>query len=594
MCLISERLFDVPESLFNTCLGCLLTVIVTSKVLIRYFRYKQEQRQRIQRTAAASSSTSNNDPQQQKLQRELELEEEKSAKPEYAKAIQYKFLPVFWLLRTAFWMSGPYFYAVYASKIVNGVPASTSLISQIFLVGFAAIALIGPVTGKAFDVYGRKKGTIAATLVYSLGTLSTQTSSLGLLFVGRGVGGVGTSMLSNAPESWLVSEFQNTPDDGRWLYDTFGLAFSGDYIAAIIAGQIAGYAASYRGPTGPFMVSPFFLASGALVAAFFWKENKANSNNGGVAATVANPNEPADDAKEEVQSDGEISDDESTDSSASTDGSIQDALKIVLNDPKIMLVGAIQALFESSMYVFVMQWPPTLAIEIQQFYRNGSIAVPYGTVFSCFMACCLIGSTIFGQMAKMGVNTRTTMTTMLPVASMSLALATYAVWSNESTNRCHLVSLVAAFFIFEACVGMYFPSIGSLRSQYVPDSHRALIMTLFGVPLNVLVVAIFLYLHKLGSTGALGLSAFSLAVASLCMHQLNRIVREEQQREYEERRKKSQARWGKIATVVRSGAWGPLYLQDSQSSFVTMRGYGVQMEFKSSSRKRLVLNKKLS
>ena len=28
---------------------------------------------------------------------------------------------------------------------------------------------------------------------------------------------------------------------------------------------------------------------------------------------------------------------------------------------------------------------------------------------------------------------------------------------------------VAAFFAFEACVGFYFPSIGTLRSKYIPD-----------------------------------------------------------------------------------------------------------------------------
>ena len=569
--IVIGRFFDVPESLFNTCLVGLIAIIVASKLSIRWFRRRR------------ASPT------------------EEHIKPLWAKSIQFRFLPVFWLVRIAFWMSGPYFYAVYASKTINGEQASTSLISQIFLVGFAAIALIGPMTGRAFDEYGRKKGTIAATIVYSFGAISTKASSAGLLFLGRGLGGIGTSMLSNAPESWRVSEFQSTGlDDGRWLYDTFGLAFSGDYVAAIIAGQIAGHAAAYRGPTGPFEVSPFFLATGALVATIFWKENKASSNyssgsnnispsvapstEDGNTNAVANPNEAAESKRTDPQGELNIEeDDASTDSDSSEDGSIQDALRIVLKDPKIMFVGAIQALFESSMYVFVMQWPPTLAIEIQQFYRDETVATPYGTVFSCFMACCLIGSTVFSQMAIMGIKTRKSMTVMLPVASLSLALATYAIWSKESTNKNHLVSLVAAFFTFEACVGMYFPSIGSLRSQYIPDSHRGLIMTLFGVPLNILVVVVFLFLHKLGSTGALGLSTVALSLASFCMYELNKFVEEEARREQEERRRKSKLRWGKIATAVRTGTWVPLYMQESRSNFVSMQGYGVQMSFKSPS-----------
>ena len=111
--------------------------------------------------------------------------------------------------------------------------------------------------------------------------------------------------------------------------------------------------------------------------------------------------------------------------------------------------------------------------------------------------------------------------------------------------------------------------------------HLLSCMTLFGVPLNILVVAVFLFLHKLGSTGALGLSAAALSLASLCMYQLNRIVLEEKRQQQQERRQKSKLRWGRIATAVKSGTWGPSYLRKGRSNFVTMHGYGVQLSFKS-------------
>lgn len=59
---------------------------------------------------------------------------------------------MFWLLRCADWLQGPYFYEVYASKIFGGVPASLSLISQLFLVGFASTAVFGPFVGRLSDV----------------------------------------------------------------------------------------------------------------------------------------------------------------------------------------------------------------------------------------------------------------------------------------------------------------------------------------------------------------------------------------------------------------------------------------------------------
>merc|ERR1712048_1474758 len=80
-----------------------------------------------------------------------------------------------------------------------------------------------------------------------------------------------------------------------------------------------------------------------------------------------------------------------------------------------------------------------------------------------------------------------------------------------------LAPLVAAFFIFEVCVGMYFPSISTLRSKYLSDSHRSVIMNLFGIPLNVLVVSVFLSIKKLGVGGALSVATGALSIATASM-----------------------------------------------------------------------------
>jgi hypothetical protein len=53
------------------------------------------------------------------------------------KSLQVRFLIVFWLMRMADWLQGPYFYEVYSSKIINGLPISIDLVSKLFLVGFA-------------------------------------------------------------------------------------------------------------------------------------------------------------------------------------------------------------------------------------------------------------------------------------------------------------------------------------------------------------------------------------------------------------------------------------------------------------------------
>lgn len=182
-----------PSLLFNSSLALVAIITASFKILQR---------------ASSSSITS-----------------EASKKPKGVKDLQIRFLSVFWLLRCADWLQGPYFYEVYSSKVFNGIPASIALVSKLFLTGFASTALFGPLVGRALDAYGRKKGTLAFAVIYALGAASTKSPLLKVLFLGRIMSGIGTSLLFSAPESWLVAESQRSGDDptGSWLGDTFGL-----------------------------------------------------------------------------------------------------------------------------------------------------------------------------------------------------------------------------------------------------------------------------------------------------------------------------------------------------------------------------------
>lgn len=48
------------------------------------------------------------------------------------------------------------------------------------------------------------------------------------------------------------------------------------------------------------------------------------------------------------------------------------------------------------------------------------------------------------------------------------------------------------FCTFEACVGIFWPSIMKMRSQYIPEEARSTIMNFFRIPLNIF-VCIVLY-----------------------------------------------------------------------------------------------------
>jgi MFS family permease len=420
-------------------------------------------------------------------------------KPAQVKNFQMRFLTVFWLIRMADWLQGPYFYEVYSSKMFDGVQASLGLVSKIFLVGFASTGLFGPWIGKFVDSVGRKAGTLAFTALYTVGALSTRSSFLNILLLGRLAGGIGTSLLFSAPEAWMVGEFSKNKFDGKWLGETFGLAYAGDAIVAIVAGVLASASASKLGPTGPFTISVGFLISGALVTLFNWKENTAAS----VAAAISSEKEDAQDAPQSGKD-------------AETSPNVKDALSMMVKDKRIPLVGGVQALFEAAMYIFVLQWPPAMKAAIEATSRYGvGATTPYGIIFSCFMTSCLIGSTAFGAFQSKNVSIETSTLLMLILATSAISAAT--LFSGSS-----LAVLTLAFFLFEVCVGMYFPSIGSLRAKYLPDSHRSVLINLFGVPLNLLVVTVFLFIGKLGVNGALLCSSSALGVATLCMWMLSR------------------------------------------------------------------------
>lgn len=85
---------------------------------------------------------------------------------------------------------GSYFYQVYASKSFGGATGAMTWVSRLFLTGFASTALFGPVVGRLCDSYGRNAGTLAFSLLYSLGAYSTKSPLLSVLLVGRVWGGM--------------------------------------------------------------------------------------------------------------------------------------------------------------------------------------------------------------------------------------------------------------------------------------------------------------------------------------------------------------------------------------------------------------------
>ncbi|CAN0514113.1 unnamed protein product [Laminaria digitata] len=75
-----------------------------------------------------------------------------------------------------------------------------------------------------------------------------------LLIMGRVLGGISTSLLFTAFESWMVSEHRKQGFPEEWLASTFSAATVGNGIMAVLAGVIAQVASDKLGDIGPFQV----------------------------------------------------------------------------------------------------------------------------------------------------------------------------------------------------------------------------------------------------------------------------------------------------------------------------------------------------
>ena len=127
----------------------------------------------------------------------------------------------------------------------------------------------------------------------------------------------------------------------------------------------------------------------------------------------------------------------------------------------------------------------------------------------------LIGSTLFQYFLEHNYMVERTTLYMIAVSCCSLLLAALV----ES----HTVRL-ACFCVFEGCVGLFWPSLGFLRSKYVPEDCRATTMNFFRVPLNIIVVAVLANIGSLSTFQVFMLCVIVMMPALACQLALLRLV----------------------------------------------------------------------
>ncbi|CAK0784454.1 hypothetical protein CVIRNUC_007658 [Coccomyxa viridis] len=422
----------------------------------------------------------------------LELSKRQSSKQETTNRdfIRFRnnYVLVYALMMAGDWLQGPYVYALYQYYGFD-----RGQIGRLFIGGFASSMVFGTLVGSLADKHGRKKAALLYVLTYTSGCVTKHFNDFNVLFVGRIFSGVATSLLYSAFESWLVAEHKKRGYDEDWLGGTFSQAvFVGNGLMAILSGFLAHTLVELLslGPVAPFDAAHAVLLLGGLLVLATWTENTGDDNH----------------------------------EQKGLWHQLSTAVRAIQKDRKIALLGAIQSLFEASMYTFVFLWTPALS-------PNGE-KVAHGMVFACFMMSCMAGSTLAGRLLSDSARHSVShyMKNVHGLAALALAVPVFFHWNMQSEDEDRMpawastgldwrgrIQLVA-FCIFELLVGIFWPSMMKLRSQYVPEGIRATTLNLFRVPLNLFVCLVLYNVGSVPLSAMFGMCSLFLLTAMYCQH----------------------------------------------------------------------------
>ncbi|XP_048739723.1 molybdate-anion transporter-like isoform X2 [Ostrea edulis] len=357
------------------------------------------------------------------------------------KTFQRVYLVVYLLAMAGDWLQGPHVYALYDSYGM-----STHQIEVLFVAGFGSSMIFGTVVGSFADRYGRRANCILYGILYGGACITKHFNNFYILMLGRLLGGIATSILYSAFESWMVNEHHKRGFDQDSLGNIFSNAVLGNSLVAILAGLVAQTFADRFGFVAPFDVALSVLTIMTIVIVFTWSENYG-------------------------------------DKTGNWKQNFTNALTAIRNDSKILCLGLIQSLFEGSMYIFVLEWTPALTPESKPGSTDKQESIPHGHIFAAFMVSIMIGSSIFKLLSKY-TNVESFMRVVLFTAAVSL--------TTPIIFKGNQMIVFIGFLVFECCVGIFWPSLGQMRGKYVPDDTRSTIMNFFRVPLNMIVVGILL------------------------------------------------------------------------------------------------------
>lgn len=123
---------------------------------------------------------------------------------------------------------------------------------------------------------GRKRAALLYVATYCLSCITKHSSDYWVLMIGRLLGGIATSLLFSAFESWAVAAHNAAGFEESLLSDLFTKAvFLGNGLMAIASGLVGNWLVEDMrlGPVAPFDAAIVVLLAGGAAIQLTWAEN---------------------------------------------------------------------------------------------------------------------------------------------------------------------------------------------------------------------------------------------------------------------------------------------------------------------------------
>jgi MFS family permease len=154
--------------------------------------------------------------------------------------------------------------------------------------GFLAAAISATFVGSLADRYGRRAACRFFCIIYAISCLTVLSNNISVLFFGRMLGGMSSTLLYSVFESWMVTEYhrQHLDEAGGSLNDIFGVMTTLNSVVAITSGLFAqGISDGLGTQKAPFMAAVICLALAFWMISNAWVSTYILCS--GVSLTIA-------------------------------------------------------------------------------------------------------------------------------------------------------------------------------------------------------------------------------------------------------------------------------------------------------------------